>query len=88
MCRVTLDLQNVLLALTIQTFMAKAMHAAGSLGITMLVKGLGKHTTKILQKGLWIFFFLRVGHCLFNSSLYRKLKKENKQYFQYGKATS
>lgn len=54
--RVTLDLENMLLALTIQTFMAKAMYTAGSLGIRILVKGLGKLTTKILHKKLWIFF--------------------------------
>lgn len=54
--RVTLDLENMLLALTIQTFMAKAVYTAGSLRIIMLVKGFGKHTTKILHKKLWIFF--------------------------------
>lgn len=47
--RVTLE--NVLLALTIQTFMAKAVYTEGSLRISMLVKGLGKHTATILHKG-------------------------------------
>lgn len=76
--RVTSDLKNVLLALTIQKFMAKAVYTEGSLWITMLAKGLGKHTTTILHKGQWNFFFLGVGHYLFNSSLYRRAQKENK----------
>lgn len=62
--RVTLHLENVLLALTIQTFMANTVYTVGSLGITVLVKGLGKHTAKILHKGLWIFFLLGVGALL------------------------
>ena len=77
--RVTLGLENVLLALTIQTFTAKAVYTAGSLGIIMLVKGFGKHATKILHKRPWIFLFLQgwdIAYLILHFT--EELKKENK----------